>query len=248
MGDTVIFMSAYNTVKFSKGKRLFRRKERLDKLLRKHHITCMMCQNKLIAPRGILALDMEYDYVMQRTEFEYTLVDTRHDIEDFSEQIETAGFFIKLLHSQSLMADASYFKIDYFLHPQSFIVYMDDDVLQIDPFVFSLNGTLIIVFEIIDFNTGVPLKKSDVYGKEGNYNLRIIKGFANFEDTFTTLSNSTIPKLIYHNVSDFLSAVIGKKFVADEYSYVHNTLVLSNKIESIEEYFCKLIGVKDLPV
>ena len=39
----------------------------------------------------------------------------------------------------------------------------------------------------------------------------------------------------------------GKKFVPEDYSFIHNTLVLSNDVDDIAGYFCKLIGTKEIP-
>jgi hypothetical protein len=246
MSDTVIFMSAYETTKYSKSKQLFKKSKKLTDLLEKHHIPYIMFHDKLLSPKGALTLNMEYDYVTQKTKFSYSPVNKKHNIEDYDNYINSTGRCIKLLHTQSVLSDPSYFKIDYFINLQSFIVYIDDDAFQIDPMAFSMNGVLIIIFEMINLETAVPLKKEDVFGKIGNYNLRHIKGYSNFGETFTTLSNHTIPELIYNNINAFLAEMIGNKFVSDEYSFVHNTLVLSNEIDDIEKYFCDLIGIKRL--
>lgn len=246
MNDTIIFMSAYETTKISKSKHLFHKKDGIKNLLEKHNITSILFDNKLITPNGTLKLKMKYDDVLQKTEFSYSPVDENNQVEDYTHLINNTGFFIKLLHAQSVLADTAYFKIKFFIQFHSFIVYIDNNAFQIDPMVFSMNGVLFIAFEIINFETGAPLKNNDVFGKIDNYNLIKIKGYGNFGESFTTLSNATIPELIYNNVNSFLSEMIGKRFVADEYSYIHNTLVISNKISDVEKYFCSLLSIKEL--
>jgi len=39
----------------------------------------------------------------------------------------------------------------------------------------------------------------------------------------------------------------GKKFVPEDYSFIHDTLVLSNEIDDVSDYFCKLISTRELP-
>lgn len=39
----------------------------------------------------------------------------------------------------------------------------------------------------------------------------------------------------------------GRKFESQEYSFVHDTLVLSDRIRNVENYFCNLIGTRELP-
>lgn len=246
MGDTIVFMSAYATTKYSKSKRLFKQKINEDKLLDKYHLTYMLIDDKLISSKGALKLISKYDYVQQSTTFSFEPIKKKHTIDDFDEIIKRIGFCIKLLHAQSVLADPLYFKIDYFLCMESFLVRVGEHIFQVDPVIFSMNRTLIITFEVIDFETGIPLKKDDVFGKMGNYNLLTINEYQYFGEESTTLSNNKIPEIIYNNVSSFFSEIIGKKFIPEDYSFIHNTLVLSNEINDVADYFCNLIGTREL--
>lgn len=247
MNDTVIFMSAYETTKYLKRRKFFPKKPDLPNLLKKHHMTYMMVNDKLISPEGTLVLNAKYDDVAQTSSFSYDPVEKNKSINDFDELINSTGACIKLLHAHSLMADSNYFELEHMFGLQSFIVYIDDDIFQIDPIAFTLNRTLIIAYEIIDFTTGIPLSKDDTSLKSRNWNLRKIKGYKHFCNDFSVPSNSTISELIYKNVSDFFSEITGKRFISEEYSYIHNTLVLSNHIKNVEKYLCKLLGFKKLP-
>jgi hypothetical protein len=248
MSDTIIFMSAYKTTQYSKSKLLFNMKQGVDMLFRKHHLTYMLFGDKLISRRGALTLSTEYNYVQQSTTFEFSPVNEKHNIEEFKEIIDSTNPCIGLLHAQSVLTDSSYFNIDYFICMESFIVYIGESPFQIDPAIFSMNGVLIITFEVIDFKTGVPLKKDDVFGKMGNYNLLAVNKYRYFgEDSIMPSTSNRISKIIYDNISDFLFEVVGKKVKTKDYSFVHSTLVLSNEIDNVTEYFCHLIGTKELP-
>ena len=232
MGDTIVFMSAYETTKYSKSKLPFRKKPKLDTLLDKHHMTYMLMGNKLISSKGALKLCAEYDYIQQSTSFSFTPINEKRDIDDFEEIVKRTGFCIKLLHAQSVLADSLYFNIDYFICMESFLVHIGEHVFQIDPIIFSMNRILIITFEVIDFETGIPLNRDDVFGKIGNYNLLAINGYQYFGEESTTPSNNKISEIIYNNVSSFFSEMTGEKFVPEDYSFLHNTLVLSNEIRA----------------
>lgn len=247
MGETIVFMSAYETTKYSKSKLPFRKKPKLDTLLDKHHMTYMLMGNKLISSKGALKLCAEYDYIQQSTSFSFTPINEKRDIDDFEEIVKRTGFCIKLLHAQSVLADSLYFNIDYFICMESFLVHIGEHVFQIDPVIFSMNRILIITFEVIDFETGIPLNRDDVFGKIGNYNLLAINGYQYFGEESTTPSNNKISEIIYNNVSSFFSEMTGEKFVPEDYSFLHNTLVLSNEINDVSDYFCNLIGVRELP-
>ncbi|BDF70157.1 hypothetical protein CE91St41_26160 [Oscillospiraceae bacterium] len=245
--DTIIFMSAYETTKYSKSRRFFRKSSTLTTLMDKHHFTYILKDDKLISPKGTLKLCAEYDYIQQNTSFSFSTVTEKSDIASFEEVIKKTGSCIKLLHAQSVLSDPMYFNIDFFIFMEQFLVYVGDHVFQIDPVIFSLNRALMISFEVIDFKTGTPLKKDNVLGKMGNYNLLSINGYQYFGEEFVTPSNSKISELIYDNISSFFYELTGKRFVPENYSFIHNTLVLSNDIIDVAEYFCNLIGTKEIP-
>ena len=248
MKDTIIFMSAYDTTKYSKSKLLrFDKKQELAMLLSKHHLEYMLKGDKLISSKGTLKLNTEYDDVQQKTMFSFNTIKEKDKIEDFQKVIGNIGFCVQLLHAQSVLADSAYFNIDYFIGMESFLVSINKCLFQIDPIIFSMNKTMMIAFEVIDFDTGTPLKNSDVFCKIGNYNLLPIENYQYFGDEEVSLFNGKISEIIYNNVSDFFSEMVGKKYKAERYSFIHSTLVLSNEIDDISQYLCDVIGTRELP-
>lgn len=245
--DIIIFMSAYETTKYSKSKRIFRKTSALSTLLDKYHLTYILKDDKLISSKGVLELCAKYDYVKQSTAFSFSPINKKNDIDSFEEVVKQTGSCIKLLHAQSVLTDMLYFNIDFFIFMEQFLVYIGEHIFQIDPVIFSLNKVLIIAFEVIDFKTGNTLNKDDVLGKLGNYNLLTVNGYQYFGESSITPANNKISEIIYNNISSFFSDITGKKFIPENYSFIHNTLVLSNDIDDIEGYFCKLIGTKEIP-
>lgn len=245
--DTIIFMSAYEITKYSKSRQIFRKTSAFSTLLDKHHLSYILKDDKLISSKGALELCAEYDYVQQSTAFSFSPINKKGTIGSFEEIVKQAGSCIKLLHAQSVLSDPLYFNIDFFIYMEQFLVYIGEHIFQIDPVIFLLNRVLIVAFEVIDFETGNPLKKDDVLGKLGNYNLLTVNGYQYFGEASITPVNSKISEIIYNNISSFFSEMTGKKFIPENYSFIHNTLVLSNDIDDIAGYFCKLIGTKEIP-
>lgn len=245
--DTIIFMSAYETTKYSKSSIILKKKPEISALLNEHHLSYILHDDKLISPRGVLKLYTEYDYVQQRTSFSFLPVNEKNGIDKLDEIIKQTGFCIKLLHAQSILSDISYFKLNFFFFMERFLVHSGERILQINPIAFLLNSTMIIAFEVIDFETGNTLGKDDIYGKTGNYNLLSINGYQFFGEEFVIPFNGKISEVIFNNVSSFFSEMTRDRFVPQNYSFIHDIIVLSNDISNIKEYFCCLIGTKDIP-
>lgn len=249
MKDAIIFMSAYETTKWEKRKLCmpFKKKLGLDVLLAKYHLTYMLIGDKFVSAKGKLKLHTDYDYVHQKTDFSFAPLDPQDDISAFEEIIDRTGFCVKMLHAQSILADPTYFKIDGFICMEPFLAYIGGHAFQIDPFAFSINQTLIITFEVIDCETGLPIKRDEIYGKQGNYNLLLVDGYQYFGDKDKTTANNKISEIIYYNIRDFFFEMTGEKFVSREYSFIHNMLILSSRIRNIESYFCDVIGTRKVP-
>ncbi len=206
----------------------------------------MLMGNKLISSKGALKLCAEYDYIQQSTSFSFTPINEKRDIDDFEEIVKRTGFCIKLLHAQSVLADSLYFNIDYFICMESFLVHIGEHVFQIDPVIFSMNRILIITFEVIDFETGIPLNRDDFSGK-----MATIIYWPSMDINILAKKVQRRPiiksrRIIYNNVSSFFSEMTGKNLC--------RRIILSFIIHlcyqmrlTFSDYFCNLIGVRELP-
>lgn len=83
--DTIVFMSAYETTKYSKSRQIFRKTSALSTLLDKHHLSYVLKDNKLISSKGALELCAEYDYIQQSTAFSFSTINEKSDIDNFEE-------------------------------------------------------------------------------------------------------------------------------------------------------------------
>ena len=192
-----------------------------------------------------MSIELDFDNISQTTKFEYKTLNRNRSLEDYEEQITRAEFCIGLLHSHSLLSDSTYFDLDQIFGMDSFLVYIDDETYQIDPYVFTLNEFLIIIFEVIDFSKRMPLNIHDIHGKK-NYNLLEIDGFSNFDGQIIQTTKTTIPALIYSRINAFVSDIAGRDYRKDDFTYVHDTLIIADKIDDLEDFVCKLIGIKTL--
>lgn len=245
MGDTIIFISAYAATSYSKEYQMKRLPQEL--LFEKYHIDYMVVGDKLLSPKGKMKINTEYDYVNQCSRFSYVPMNEKQDIKEYKSVLEKIGLHNNLFHAYSVLTDSSYFKLDWVIAMESFLVRIADSDFQIDPIVFSMNRTIFIAFEVIDFKTGIPLTRNQVFGKKGNYNLLQVNGYQYFGETEMRPVHNRLSEIIYNNINDFLYEMINKRYQVKTFSFVHDTLVLSNNIENIEEYLCNLIGVQEVP-
>lgn len=247
MSDTIIFISAYETTDYSKVRKLIKKAPKIEYLIKKYHFDFIFSESKLISHKGALNLSTNYDYINQKTSFSFASRNDKNNIDDFKDIIEKANYCVHLLHAQSVLIDREYYNIDYIICMNSFLVHIDEQFFQIDPLIFSLNQTLIIAFEAIDFKTGVPLHLNQIYGKKGNYNLLHVSEYQFFCENSATHTNETISEIIYSNVTDFFTEMTGQRFIAKNYSFLYDTLILSNEITDVTSCFYNLINTRELP-
>ncbi len=65
-----------------------------------------------------------------------------------------------------------------------------------------------------------------------------------FDEEKPVEAGMKISEIIYENISEFIWELTIRCYRSQEYFFVHDTLVFSNNIENISDYFCKLIDTK----
>ena len=253
MIDTVLFISAYNSTHYKSTNWILRKirqlspfskKEKIQSLLEKHHLSFVATDESIISVEGKANVETCYDYIHQKTTFSFKPKNTSNNNSDTIPPMKDSGFYMNLRHAQSVLVDERYFTINFTFWLEPFLVWIDGRMYQVDAGTFMMNSVLFVVFEIIDYKTGKPLTKDDVGAKAENYNLLIADKYQFFDESQPTPIAMKIPEIVYERISDFLCELSNKSLVPKEYSFVHDTLVFSNNIEDVSEYFCKLIGVK----
>ena len=229
MGDTVLFISAYDPTHYTmttanrisrKIYRLFHlgKKQNIQSLLIKHHLSFIATDEVFISVDGNLKVKVEYDYVHQGSTFSFKPLGTADTVKD-------SGFYTNLRHAQSVFLDSRYFKISFTIWLDPFLVWINGQMYQVDAGAFMMNGVWFVVFEIIDYKTGKPLSKDDVGAKTKNYNLLHIEKYQFFDVEHTTNADMRTPEVIYEMISNFIWELSNKSSRAQEYSFVHDTVV-----------------------
>lgn len=181
---------------------------------------------------------------IKRLHFPSNQKDSAEKENNASDSLKDSGFYINLRHAQSILVDERYFKIEFTFWLEPFLVWINGQMYQIDAGAFMMNSVLFIVFEVINYKTGKPLAKDDVGAKAENYNLLSVEKYQFFDEEKPVEAGMKISEIIYENISEFIWELTNKCYRSQEYFFVHDTLVFSNNIENISDYFCKLIDTK----
>lgn len=252
MDDTVLFLSAYNSTQYKATNWFLRKlrnviphkKKQMQSLLEKHHLSFVATDEAITSVDGKMEVTAQYDYVHQATTFSFKSKDSAEKENNASDSLKDSGFYINLRHAQSILVDERYFKIEFTFWLEPFLVWINGQMYQIDAGAFMMNSVLFIVFEVINYKTGKPLAKDDVGAKAENYNLLSVEKYQFFDEEKPVEAGMKISEIIYEIISEFIWELTNKCYRSQEYFFVHDTLVFSNNIENISDYFCKLIDTK----
>lgn len=241
--DTVLFIGAYNASRIKKELYFKRKRPSFQDLLKKYHLEYVATDKRMISLRETMDVTADYDDIRQCTKFSFES-HKQCEPEEAANDFKHWGFYMSLRHAYVLLEDAAYFRLEYTFLLKPFWVWIEDAEYQADAGAFVMNNTLIVVFEMIDTKTKKPLSKDDVGAKIKNYNLVPVNKYRFSGDEKESVCNKKIPNIIAGNIADFLWELVGKKFIVKEYGYVYDIAVFSNNISNVNDYLCKLIGVK----
>lgn len=243
--DTVVFMSAYDVHSFNKRIPKLWNKPKTKELLKEFHIIGLSTQNTILTKSRKTEYITEYNSLEHTSEYKFQVSDNEYTDEVKKELQEMIGSLV-FHHSAKTLLDTNRTQIKHCFNLESFLVVINSEVLQVDPFAYFLNGVLIINFELIHFETGEPLHFNEIYGRKNNYNILPIQALKYFdEDEFST-DNRKISDIIFDNIWGLLDNVNRNKYTIDQFSFVHNILVFSNNIDDPTEYFKKVLGAPSI--
>ncbi|HJF93276.1 MAG TPA: hypothetical protein K8V82_00600 [Lachnoclostridium phocaeense] len=252
MDDNVLFISAYNSDHYKMQNWILRnirqlfpssREKNIHSLLKKYHLSFVASDGFLTSVDEKIKIETHYDYMHQKTTFSFNPKSTNNG-KDAMFSLKGSGFYINLQHAQSVLIDDQYFKIQFIVWLSPFLVWINDRMYQIDSGAFMMNHVWFTIFEIIDYKTGKTLTKDDACSKVKNYNLLPVEKYQFFDEQQPVDTDLKISEIIYNTISGFTWELTNKRFRSEGYSFVHNTVVFSNHIENISDYFCKLINIK----
>lgn len=241
--DTVVFMAAYDIHKIERHFFRFRRKKKKKELWSQFHIAGFSHNNTYITPYAKCHYTAEYNSLNQVTafHFEKSFEQYNKEYKNFADEMMST---LCLQHSAKALLDSTLIKLNTCFNLERFLVIFDDTVYQVDPMAFIMSGSLMVCFELIDFETGVPLEASSIYGRSNNFGIKPIDKIRYFDEPEFRDDNRKITDIVFENVYGFLTKSSGNKWEVGNYSYVHNILVLSNKIDKVSDYFQSVLGGK----
>lgn len=238
--DTVIFMTAY---KINESKHQFARfwqKNKIKSLLNQFHISGISYKNAYISPDIKFKYSVNFDSLKRISAFDFEEVSEIN--KENSKFINEIIPLLTLQHSNSALLDSSQVKIPICFNMEQFLVVIDKKVYQVDSFAYFMNDTLIVCFELIDYESKRPLECDSIFGREDNFGIKQIEQIRYFDESDYSTDERKISDIISKNLFDFLSQLTKGRFVVEEFSFVHNILVLSNRINNVDDYFQKVLG------
>ena len=241
--DTVVFMAAYDIHKIERHFFRIRRRKKKKELWSQFHIAGFSHNNTYITPYAKCHYTAEYNSLNQVTAFHFdkSFEQYNKEYKNFADEMMSTLY---LQHSAKALLDSTLIKLNTCFNLERFLVIIDDKVYQVDPMAFIMSGSLIVCFELIDFETGVPLEAAAIYGRSNNFGIKPIDKIRYFDESEFRDDNRKITDIVFENVYGFLTKSSGNKWEVGNYSYVHNILVLSNRIDKVPDYFQSVLGGK----
>ena len=241
--DTVIFMAAYDIHKIERHFFRLRRRKKKKELWSQFHIAGFSHNDTYITPYATCHYTAEYNSLNQVTAFRFDKEFEQHNrnLKNFADEMMTT---LCLQHSAKALLDPTLIKLSTCFNLDRFLVVFDEKVYQVDPMAFIMSGSLIVSFELIDFETGIPLEATSIFGRSNNFGIKPVEKIRYFDESEFKDDDRKITDIVFENVYGFLTNSSGNKWGFGNYSYVHSTLVLSNKIDAVTDYFQSVLGGK----
>lgn len=241
--DTVVFMTAYDIHKIERHFFRFGKRAKKKELWSQFHIAGFSNNGTYITPYAKCRYTAEYNSLNQVSAFHFESdFEQYNEIYDrFADEMMTTLY---LQHSARALLDPTLIHINTCFNLERFLVKFDGRVYQVDPMAFMMSGSLMVCFELIDFDTTIPLDSKAIFGRDNNYGIKRIEGIKYFDESEFKDDNRKISDVVFENVYGFLTESSNNKWGVGNYSFVHNTLVISNEIGNVEEYFQAVLGGK----
>lgn len=244
--EKVVFMTAYNVNEYKKNWVFPFKKNNIRELLAKYHIANVSAKDTLFTEQGKFKIKSTFSHYKQTTNFEIESENTKEQDMDYDKLWEEAGRTILLKHSEKLLYDSNCFNVSFVFEMESFLVKIENRICQIDAWGFLLNGMVIIVYEVLNYETGKALNANEIFGPHNNYNIIPVDEIMYFEEQAFLKETRRVSEVIYSNITEFLESLLKHKYKVDEFSFIHNILVLSNSTMDVEKYFKDVLGVEEV--
>jgi len=244
--DYVVFMTAYRVNKYKKSKFFnFKKSKTTTEILKQFHIYSIATESTILTQNGILDYKKNVDPYKQVTNFNFEIKQKDKTLDDYKEDIDNITWIFNMSHSLEFILNNRFFKIPFYITMEQFLVTINNRVLKVDPVAFFMNDMLFINYQLIDYKTGSPLKKEDIYGNN-NYNILQTEKIYYFSEKIYKNRIDNISNIIFYNISNCLEKLSNYKLDHNNTSFLHNLFVVTDKIENLEQFFLDVLGVTEL--
>lgn len=241
--DTIVFMTAYNINKLTKKLPSLRKKSGFEQLLKKHHISSFASDNTVVTSKGKVKYTITHDPITQSSKCNFNIESKDKCLDDFQDDLKGISWLLLLKHSAEKLFDKSLYEASFCFNMKQFLVTINSQLFQVDPLAFFLNGTAFVSYELIHFDSGIPLKSTEIHNIKSNYNTFPVENIRYFEeDSIFSSENRNISQIILNNVFSFLNELTNFKYAIDSFSYLHNTLIITNSQNDIKDYVQTVAG------
>lgn len=241
--DTIVFMTAYNINKLTKKLPSLRKKSGFEQLLKKHHISSFASDNTVVTSTGKVKYTITHDPITQSSKCNFNVESKDKCLDDFRDDLKGISWLLLLKHSAEKLFDKSLYEVSFCFNMKQFLVTINSELFQVDPLVFFLNGTAFVSYELIHFDSGIPIKSTEIHNIKSNYNTFPVENIRYFEeDSIFSSENRNISQIILNNVFSFLNELTNFKYAIDSFSYLHNTLIITNSQNDIKDYVQTVAG------
>lgn len=244
--DKVFFMTAYNVNEYKRNFSFTFKKECMKELLSQYHISTVSAGDVVYMKDGKFKFKTTFSYYKQATNYEIEAADEQSKSADYDQVMEKISKTICLKHSEKLLFDSNCFELSFIFEMESFLIKIEKGTFQVNPWGFFLNGMVIIVYEVLNYDKGSGVKYNEIFGPTNNFNIMPVNEMRYFDEPEFSEGARNISEIIYGNIIGFLESVLKNKYKADNFSLVHNILVVSNSIEDKEKYFKDVLGAGEV--
>lgn len=241
--DKVIFMIAYDVHKIKHKFPKISLKKDKSTLLEQFHIRGISSNNMYVSSKRKYDYTVEYDSFNRVSAFHFdeAFIETVKYDPGFEEEIIST---LLLQYSAVMLFDSTQIKISTCYNMESFFVKIEGKIFVVDAVAFMMNGSLIVTYELIDYDSKSSLTREDIYGRGNNYGVKIIEQIKYCNDEVFSDDNRKISDIIFHNIFDAMFKASKNKWEVDNFSFLHNTLVISNEIGNVSKYMQKVLGAQ----
>lgn len=242
--EAIIFMVAYDVRDIKSGFPHFWKREKIYELLKNNHISGMITKTGFITPTYACKYFATYDLLggfhsvtFDDGKSEDPFTKHKNDIDDMLSPLT-------LINSTNALLDTKQIDIDVCFKMEEFLVKIGSDVFQVNSLAFKMKNTIVVNYELINYQTGKTLNHNDIYGYSNNYNMRIADAIKYFDETDYKNEICKISDIIFFNVMNFFEDKTKHKYKLAKYTFVNSLLVMSNDIENPIEFFQNVVGAK----